>query len=82
MKIKSRQKVLGNFSDEFVRSNTTQNVVVDYAIELLRRDSNIYEVLELVMKTFVEKDKEQLELIKQLLEKCHIPLMYLAEKEE
>lgn len=71
-KIESKQEVLLNFSDEFIRSELMLNPVVAYAIEILRQGEDVYKVLEFTMKTFVEKDKQQLEVMKQLIEQLPI----------
>lgn len=72
MEVKSKQEILLNFSDEFKKSEAMLNPIVVYALEVLRQGEDIYTVLELVMKNFAKKEKEQFDIMKQLIE--HLPV--------
>lgn len=79
--IKSKQEILLNFSDEFIRSEALYNPIVNHSLELLRRGEDVYKVMEFAMYAFVKQDNERYEIMEKLIENFHQPLMYSAEKE-
>lgn len=79
--MRTKQEVLLNFSDEFIRSEAILNPIVVHGIELLRQGhTDIYKIMEFVMTQFVKKDKEQFDVMKQLVENCG-SITFTPEKE-
>jgi len=66
-RIRSKVKVLSNFSHEFIKSDAMINPIVIHSMELLRQGQDVYKVMEFMTNAFIKKDKEQFDLIKQLI---------------
>lgn len=76
----SRQEVLSNFSENFIKNEMATNNIVNYAIQLLSQGEDVYKVFELAVSAFVKQDKERFEIMKKLVENCGRPLMISPEE--
>lgn len=78
---RSKEETLSYFSKEFRDSDAMLNPIVVHTIELLRQGhTNIYKIMEFVMTQFVKKDKEQFDVMKQLV-KNYGSITFTPEKE-
>jgi len=73
--IKQRQNTLLNFSEDFNKSEILLNPIVLHAITVLQQGEDVYKVLEMVMTRLAKENKEQFDLMKQLVENCGQPLL-------